>query len=64
MVGVILSLALFFGQHVFLRDGSADWQAIAIGAAAAVALFGFKTGPIKLIAACALAGLVLSYRHG
>ena len=63
VVGVILSLALFFGQNVFLRDGSADWQAIAIGAAAAVALFGFKTGPIKLIAACALAGLVLSYRH-
>ncbi|MDB5959875.1 MAG: chromate transporter [Massilia sp.] len=64
VVGVIVSLALFFGQHVFLRDGGINLQALAIGAAAAVALFGFRVGPIKLIAACALAGLVLSYRHG
>ncbi|WP_426190270.1 chromate efflux transporter [Massilia sp. DWR3-1-1] len=63
VVGVIVSLALFFGQHVFVRDGHPDWQAVAIGVVAAVALFGFRTGPIKLIAACALAGLVLSYRH-
>jgi chromate transporter len=63
VVGVIASLALFFGQHVFFHGGRLDATALAIGAAAAVALLGFKVGPIKLIAACALAGLVLSYRH-
>ncbi|UOD30940.1 chromate efflux transporter [Massilia violaceinigra] len=64
VVGVIVSLALFFGQHVFVRAGQPDIAAIAIGAAACVALLRYKAGTIKLLAACAVAGLVLSYRHG
>jgi chromate transporter len=64
VVGVIVSLAVFFGQHVFLGGAGVDWAAVAISAAACVALFRFKLGTIKLIAACAIAGLVLSYRHG
>ena len=64
VVGVIVSLAVFFGQHVFVLDGRADWAAIAIAAAAAVALLRYQAGTIKLLAACAAAGLVLSYRHG
>jgi chromate transporter len=64
VVGVIVSLALFFGQHVFVVAGKPDWTSIAISAAACIALFRFKAGTIKLIAACALAGLVLSYWHG
>ena len=64
VVGVIASLAVFFGQHVFFAGGTAQPAAIAIGAAASVALLRFEVGPIKLIAACALAGLVLSYWHG
>jgi chromate transporter len=64
VVGVIASLAVFFGQHVFFAGGAAQPAAIAIGAAASVALLRFKLGPIRLIAACALAGLVLSYWHG
>ncbi|WP_229496596.1 chromate efflux transporter [Massilia polaris] len=64
VVGVIVSLALFFGQHVFFVDGRIDWPAVAISAAACIALFRFKTGTIKLIAACALAGLMLSYWNG
>ena len=64
VVGVIVSLALFFGQHVFIAAGRVDWLAVAISAAACVALFRFKANTIKLIAACALAGLVLSYWHG
>jgi chromate transporter len=64
VVGVIVSLAVFFGQHVFVRAGQPDWAAVAISAAACIALFRFKVGTIKLIAACALAGLVLSYWHG
>ncbi|MGB4346593.1 MAG: chromate efflux transporter [Burkholderiaceae bacterium] len=64
VVGVILSLALFFAEHVFhftqaLRDW--DWIALAISIAAAIALLRFKVGTIKLIGACALAGLVVSY---
>ncbi|MDM5178598.1 chromate efflux transporter [Massilia sp. DJPM01] len=64
VVGVIVSLALFFGQHVFMRGGGIDIAALAISTAACVALFRFKAGTIKLLAACAAAGLVLSYRHG
>ena len=64
VVGVIVSLAVFFGKYVFVAGGLVDWVAVAISAAACVALFYFKMGTIKLIAACALAGLVLSYWHG
>jgi chromate transporter len=68
VVGVIVSLAVFFGQHVFLieaQPGAGRWdiQAIAISIAACVALFKYRVGPIKLIVACAIAGLVLSYNH-
>jgi len=64
VVGVIASLAVFFGAHVFVAHGAPRWDAIAIGAAAAVALLRYRTGTIKTILACALAGLLLSYWHG
>ena len=64
VVGVIVNLAVFFGSHVFLVGGRVDWASVAISAAAGVALFRFKAGTIKVIAGCALAGLVLSYWHG
>ena len=64
VVGVIVSLAVFFGKHVFFVGAQVDWASVAISAAACIALFRFKVGTIKLIAACAVAGLVLSYRHG
>ena len=66
VVGVIVSLALFFAQHIFWADGwTGRWDsaAIALSAAACLALFIFKTGPIKVLCACAVAGLVLSYWH-
>jgi chromate transporter len=63
VVGVIASLAVFFGSHVFWTGGGPNWQAILIGAAAGVALLRYKAGTIPLILACALAGLVLSYWH-
>ena len=63
VVGVIVSLAVFFGSQVFLAGGRPQWQAIAIGAAATVALLRYKLGTIPLIVACALAGLMLSYWH-
>ena len=64
VVGVIASLALFFGRHVFWQENPQphwDWLAIAIALAAGVALFRFQVGTIKLLLACAIFGLVLSY---
>ena len=64
VVGVIVSLAVFFANQVFhltqpLRDW--DWVAIAISTVAAIALLRYQAGTIKLIVVCALAGLVVSY---
>jgi chromate transporter len=64
VVGVIASLALFFGRHVFFADGQWQPAGIVIGLFAAVALLRYRVGTIKLIGACALAGLVLSYWNG
>lgn len=64
VVGVIASLALFFGQHVFRLEQAVphwDWLAIAIAMAASVALIRYQIGTIKLLLACAIFGLVLSY---
>ncbi|MBB3117786.1 chromate efflux transporter [Pseudoduganella violacea] len=61
VVGVILSLAVFFGQHVFRPDGRWDGPAIAISALACLALVRFKMDTIVLLATCAIAGVVLSY---
>ena len=64
VVGVIASLALFFGQHVFRLAQAIphwDWLAIAVAMAASVALIKYQIGTIKLLLACAIFGLVLSY---
>ncbi|MDB5839426.1 MAG: chrA [Herminiimonas sp.] len=64
VVGVVVSLAVFFSEHVFrLAQPPAQWDfiAMAITLAACIALFRYKAGPVKLIFACALAGLVVSY---
>jgi chromate transporter len=63
VVGVIASLALYFGREVFFAGGTLQPQAIVLGLLAAIALLRYKVGTISLIAACALAGLVLSYWH-
>ncbi len=64
VVGVIASLAVFFAVHVFHLDESLarwDWIAMLITVAAAIALMRYRVGTIRLIAACAVAGLVVSY---
>ncbi len=64
VVGVIVSLAVFFAEHVFRLSNSLpnwDWTAIAIAAGATLAMFRFKSGTIQTIGACALAGIVVSY---
>ncbi len=63
VVGVILNLALFFAYHVLWPHGFAgrfDAVSAAIAVAAGVALFRFKVGVMPLLAACAVAGLVVS----
>ena len=64
VVGVIASLALFFAQHVFRLEQALphwDWLAIAFAVTASVALINYQVGTIKLLLACAIFGLVLSY---
>jgi chromate transporter len=63
VVGVIVNLAAFFALHVLWPHGwpgPFDWPALAIGAAAAFALFRFKRGVIPVILGAALAGLLLT----
>jgi chromate transporter len=62
VVGVIASLALFFLVHIArpVANGPVDIAALVIAAAAAVALLRYKVGVIPVIAACALAGLLVS----
>ena len=57
VVGVIVSLALFFARHVFFADG-VDWLAIAVSAAALLALVRYRVGLIPVILACAVAGML------
>ena len=60
VVGVILSLALFFAGHVFWPTGLGghfDLAAAAISAAALLALQRYRLGTIPTIAACAALGL-------
>jgi chromate transporter len=64
VVGVILSLAVFFAEHVFhISQPLQNWDLVSLSIAilAALALWRFKLSTIKLIALCALAGLVVSY---
>jgi chromate transporter len=64
VVGVIVNLALFFGQHVLWPTGlSGPFDAIAalIAVAAAAALWRFKRGVIEVIAASAAIGLAVHW---
>jgi chromate transporter len=61
VVGVILNLALFFAAHVLWVEGTIDWIAVAIAAAALVALVRFEAGIVKVLAACAIAGLAATF---
>jgi chromate transporter len=60
VVGVIVNLAVFFAYHVLWPQGWGGdfaWAALAIGAGAALALFRFKIGVIRIVLSCGLAGL-------
>ncbi len=75
VVGVILNLALWFALHFLfsvqqdIKAGpfnmavpvisSIDWVALALSAAAMASLFFYKISPIKTLAGCALAGMII-----
>jgi chromate transporter len=62
VVGVIASLAVFFGYHVLWPigpSGAFDWISAAVAVAAAIALIGFKRNVIHVILVCATLGLVV-----
>jgi chromate transporter len=62
VVGVILNLALFFGQQVLMPAGLAgpvDVPAAILALGAALALFVWRRGVIEVIGVCGLAGLAI-----
>jgi chromate transporter len=63
VVGVIASLALFFIVHLAQPAGAGspiDYKALLLATLAAVALLRYKVGIIPVIAACAVAGWLVS----
>ena len=74
VVGVILNLAVWFALHTLFAVvttwpsygltlslpvlGSIDWAALLLSAAAIVAMFRFKLGMIRTLAACSVVGAV------
>ncbi|HAT49160.1 MAG: chromate efflux transporter [Nitrospirae bacterium] len=69
VVGVVLNLALFFGWHVLWPrateanpfTGGFEWFYALMSVAAFLALWKYKQDIMKVIAACALIGLVTTY---
>jgi len=71
VVGVVLNLAIWFALHTLFSEvrevpgiglelpvlRSVNWPAVALTVAAAIAIFRFKLGAIKVLLACAVAGL-------
>lgn len=59
VVGVILSLAVFFAYHVLWPQGfggAFEWFALILGVGAFVALFRYKSAVVAVLAACAVVG--------
>ncbi|HLF09949.1 MAG TPA: chromate transporter, partial [Gammaproteobacteria bacterium] len=69
VVGVILSLAVFFAWHVLWPEASAadpfsgkfEWFSLLLTGAALLALWRFKVGVTAVIGACGVAGLLFSF---
>ena len=62
VVGVVLSLAVFFAHHTFWPAGLAqppDGPSVLLALMAFVALFRFRVGVVPVLLACAIAGMVI-----
>jgi chromate transporter len=71
VVGVIMNLAVFFAWHTFWPKatdtapfaGPFEWLPVVVAAVAFIALWKYKADVMKVIGACALLGLMLSFVH-
>jgi chromate transporter len=68
VVGVMVSLLLYFGRHVFWPAGtqgsivsSIEWAALGIAAVAAVLTLRYRVGVLAMIAVCAFLGACYSF---
>ncbi|MFZ6772470.1 chromate efflux transporter [Undibacterium sp. SXout7W] len=62
VVGVIISLAIFFAKAVFLPDGQhPEMLALLLFFISCVAIFRFEWGTMRVLAICALIGACLKY---
>jgi chromate transporter len=61
VVGAIASLALLFIMHTAIGDKAVDWLAIALMLVAAALLFRFQWSIVRVIAVCAVVGLLRSF---
>jgi chromate transporter len=62
VVGVVLSLAVFFAHHTFWPAGlaqSPDWPSVLLALLAFVALFRYRVGVVPVLVACAIAGVAI-----
>jgi chromate transporter len=57
VVGVVVSLAVFFARHVFFAGVVPDWPSVFLATLALAALMRFRTGLIPVILASGAAGL-------
>jgi chromate transporter len=80
VVGVILNLAVWFAIHTLFGQvreahwsaislsipvwSTINWAALAISAAAMLAIFHFRTGMLRVLAASCLAGIILHFIAG
>ncbi|MGO4173909.1 chromate transporter, partial [Bosea sp. TAF32] len=80
IVGVILNLSIWFSLHVLFAEvrqiriygmqldvpvlSTVNLASLVLTLAAVIAVFRFKVGMIKVIAACSLAGLLYGMLHG
>ena len=65
IVGVVLNLAVWFGLHVFFPgNGTVDWFAILLCAAAFVAMLRYKIDIIPVIFGSAIVGLSYHFLRG
>jgi chromate transporter len=60
VVGVIVSLAVFFARHVFFTEGI-DWLALGVAVVALVSLVRYKAGLIPVILVCGAAGMLHAF---
>jgi chromate transporter len=61
VVGAIASLALLFIEHTVIGKGAVDWAAVSLMVLAALALFQLKWSIVRVIAACAIVGLIRAW---